>query len=303
MREETLVVVNPIAGGGRARRAQRAVSEYLAAQGHRAVFIESRSSEDLRKKAAAAAASGYGNLVALGGDGAIHHLIEGAFGSGVVFGIIPAGNGNDIAAALGIPLDPVAAADSFLKSQPQAVDVIRTYFPDAQPRRTTFFLGAGGMGLDAEAARLANTRFARWPGVTRYIAGALRAFAEFEPLEVEIESDVVRSRERALFVAVANGARYGSGVRIAPQARMNDAKLDITVVSEIPWVRLIEAFPIILQSGDLHWPEIQRFQARRVALRPDRPALVHGDGEVLGEAPVEMEVLPGAIRVAAPALR
>ncbi len=78
---------------------------------------------------------------------------------------------------------------------------------------------------------------------------------------------------------------------------MNDGWLDVTLVGEMPWPRLLEAIPVVLRSRDWRLDEVRRYRARRVTLRPDRPALVHGDGEPLGEAPAEFEVLPGAIRV------
>src|SRR5271156_1236554 len=95
MKPDTLVIVNPTSGGGRASRACRAK------------FIHSKSSEDIREQAAHAAADGFRIIVALGGDGAFHHLVEGIRGTDVVAGFFPAGNGNDIARALGIPRDPV----------------------------------------------------------------------------------------------------------------------------------------------------------------------------------------------------
>ena len=100
--------------------------------------------------------------------------------------------------------------------------------------RETVFVGAGGAGLDAEAAQLANTRFKRWPGVTRYIAGALWAWRDFRAVEFEAIIDDVPWRGRAMFAAVANGPCYGSGVRIAPLAQMDDGWLDITIVREMP---------------------------------------------------------------------
>jgi diacylglycerol kinase (ATP) len=301
MRPETLVIVNPIAGGGRAGRVQSKVRDYLMQRNHPADFIESRGTGDLREQAEQAAAAGYRKLVALGGDGAFHHMVEGAFGADVTLGFFPAGNGNDIAAALGIPRDPIEAVHAFLKSQPRRVDVIRVRFADGNPTSQAMYIGAGGMGLDAEAAHLANTRFKRWPGVTRYIAGAFRALRNFEPFEIELDLDGRIERERAIFVAVANGPCYGSGIRIAPDACVDDGLLEVTLVHPIPWTRLVEAFPLVLRSGDIRWPEIRRFRGCRVAMRPDRSALVHGDGEILGRTPAEFEVLPGAIRMIAPA--
>jgi YegS/Rv2252/BmrU family lipid kinase len=296
MKADTLVIVNPVAGGGRALQAERLVASYLAEQGKSAEFVRSSGSEDVRERAKAAAVR-YRYVVALGGDGAFHHLIEGVYGTDTIAGIFPAGNGNDIARGLGIPLDPVRAANAFLHARPRAVDLVRVRFGEG---RTAHFIGAGGMGLDAEAAHLANTRFKNWPGVTRYLAGALWTFFHEPALELCAEIDSVRWAGWALFVAVANATSYGSGVRIAPDAKMEDGWLNVVLVGEVSWKRLIEAIPILLTSGDLRYEEVHRFRCRRVRLQTERPAKVHGDGELLGESPAEFEIVPGAIRVMAP---
>lgn len=297
MKPDTLVIVNPASGGGRALRAEPEVASLLAARGCHATFLHSKCSDDIREQAARAASDGFGTVVALGGDGAFHHLVEGIRGTDVVAGFFPAGNGNDIAQALGIPRDPVTAAHAFLHAQPRAVDLVRVRFGAG---RVAHYMGAGGMGLDAEAAHLANTRFRAWPGVTRYLAGAFTIFFREPLLDVAVEMDEASWSGHALFVAVANATSYGSGVRIAPQARMDDGLLDVVIVGDVGLLRLLEAIPIVLTSGNLRgFPEVTRYRCRRVSLRADRAARVHGDGEALGEAPAEFEILPGAIRVMA----
>lgn len=297
MKTDTLVIVNPVAGGGAALRAEPLVASYLAEQGRNVQFVRSRNSEDVRERAAKAAAAGYRYVVALGGDGVLHHVVEGLYGTEAIAGIFPAGNGNDIARDLGIPNDPVRAADLFLHSRPRALDLIRVRFQDG---RTAHYIGAGGVGLDAEAAHLANTRFKAWPGLTRYLAGTLWTFFHEPTLELRAEMDGAQWAGRALFAAVANTTSYGSGVRIAPDAKMDDGWLNVVLVGEVEWTRLFEAIPILLTSGKLHYEEVRRFRCRRVRLEADRLAKVHGDGELLGESPAEFEILPAAMRVMAP---
>ncbi len=297
MRPDTLIIVNPVSGGGRALRAEPLVASYFAGQGRSVQFVHSRSSEDIREQAAKGAAAGYRYVIALGGDGAFHHLVEGLLGTDAIAGFFPAGNGNDIARDLGIPPDAMSAAAAFLNSKPRAVDVVRVRFSDG---RTSHFMGAGGMGLDAEAAHLANTRFKKWPGVTRYLAGALWTFFLEPAFELVAEMDETHWGGRALFAAVANATSYGSGVRIAPDAKIDDGWLNVVLVEDLAWTRLVEAIPIILTTGDVRFDEVKRFRCRRVVLRANRPVKVHGDGELLGESPAEFEILPGAIRVMAP---
>ncbi len=298
MRPDTLIIVNPASGGGRASAAEPLVASCLAAQSKSVQFVHSRSSEDIREKASTAAAEGYRYVVALGGDGAFHYVVEGIRGTGAVAGFFPAGNGNDIARDLGIPPDAVSAAAAFCHSVPRSVDLVRVEFRDAH---TAHFIGAGGMGLDAEAAHLANTRFKSWPGVTRYLSGALWTFFREPAFELEAELDGTRWAGRAIFAAVANATSYGSGVRIAPDAKMDDGQLEVVLVSDIAWSRLVEAIPIVLTTGDLRFDEVKRFRCRRVVLWADRAVKVHGDGELLGESPAEFEILPGAVRVMVPA--
>jgi diacylglycerol kinase (ATP) len=293
-----LIIVNPASGGGRALAVEPLVASYLAAQSKSVQFVHSRSSEDIPELAAKGAAEGYRYVIALGGDGAFHHVVEGIRGTDAIAGFFPAGNGNDIARDLGIPADAVSAAAAFCHSVPRTVDLVRVQFRDG---RTAHFLGAGGMGLDAEAAHLANTQFKSWPGVTRYLAGAMWTFFREPAFELEAELDGTPWAGRTLFAAVANATSYGSGVRIAPDAKMDDGQLEVVLVSDIAWSRLVEAIPIVLTTGDVRFDEVKRFRCRRVVLRADRAVKVHGDGELLGESPAEFEILPGAIQVMVPA--
>jgi YegS/Rv2252/BmrU family lipid kinase len=293
-------VANPTAGRGRALRAQPEVADYLARQGCQADFIRSENSNDLERRAADGVAADYRTIVALGGDGTFHHLVKATLGAGVALGFFPAGGGNDIAVSLGIPDDPVAAAHVFLHSQPRPMDILRARFSGGNTR---IYVGGGGLGLDAEAARYANGRFRRLPGAARYVAGALWALAAFQPLRIEVEMDgkpVAAASGPVLLAAAVNTPTYGAGVHIAPAAKIDDGWLDLVLVAQVPWTRLLELIPVFLRTGDVREPEVRRFRARRVALRADRPASFHGDGELLGNAPVEIENLPKAIRVVAP---
>jgi diacylglycerol kinase (ATP) len=105
-------------------------------------------------------------------------------------------------------------------------------------------------------------------------------------------------------VVIANSTRYGSGIRIAPEAKMDDGWMDVALVREVQLMRLVEAIPIVLTSGDLRgFPEVRRYRCKRIVLQTERSAKVHGDGELLGETPVELTVLPQAVRVMTPAGR
>ncbi len=300
MPARALVLVNPAAGGGRAKSAAARVAAYFEMQKFAAEFIEPRGPEELEHTARDAIARGNRLLVALGGDGTFQCLANAALETDMILGLLPAGGGNDIAASLGIPDEPVAAARALLHGTPRAVDVLRARTSDGHTR---CYVGGGGLGLDAETARLASGRFRRLPGAARYVASALWALASFQPLDIEAELDGDSSRQirsRALFATVANTPSYGAGVKIAPDARVDDGLANLVLVGALTVPQVLDLIPRILRTGDLRLPEIQRFTARRVRLQTGRPATFHGDGEILGAAPVEIEVIPSAIRVLAP---
>lgn len=294
---ETLVIVNPAAGGGRAARAESKIARLFANHGRFAEFVHSLSGEDAQEQARCAAGRGFQYVAALGGDGIFHHVVNGLIGTDCVAAFFPAGNGNDIAEGLGIPDDPVQAAELFLKTAARPVDVVRVRFEDG---RATYFVGAGGMGLDAEAALQANTRFRRWPGVSRYLAGAFWTFRRESSFYLRADIDGVEWSGKAILAAVANSPCYGSGIRIAPDAKMDDGLLNVALVEVVGWLRLLHGLAILVTNRELKFEEVKRFTARRIRLQAERSVKVHGDGELLGESPAEFEVLAGALRVKAP---
>ncbi|MGH9795339.1 MAG: diacylglycerol/lipid kinase family protein [Candidatus Acidiferrales bacterium] len=291
---KTLLLINPVAGGGRARRSAPHVTALLRKHGIHLGVAESRDAQDVRAHAAGAAAAGFRNVAVLGGDGTLHHAVNAALQTGVNFAFFPAGNGNDMARGLGIPLDPIAAAYAFVRGHPRPVDLLRARFACGE---TAHVLSACGVGLDGQAARLAATRFRRLPGAMRYVVAALYALVGFKPLQMEVEWGEGNCFGPLPLAAVANGPSYGAGIRIEPAARMDDGLLNVVLVQPLPVTRVLEAIPILLRDGNLRWPEIRRIRTRRVRLTPrDGSAAFHGDGELSGTPPVEIEVAPAATR-------
>ena len=299
---QILVLVNPAAGRGCARQFIPAIASLFRKRGVAVEFVTPQDATELAMQATLGAAH-HDAILVMGGDGTFQHVVRSTLGSRTPLGILPVGGGNDVAAALGIPKDPIAAAAAFLGGTPRPMDVFRAQFSDG---RAAVYLGGGGIGLDAAAARLASGRFSHWPGAARYFASALSAMVGFVAPAVEVELDgacILAHAEPMLLAVVTNTPTYGAGIRIAPEAKIDDGLLDVTLVSELSWARVLEAFPVLLRTGDLRWPEVKRFRGRRVVLRTKRPAPFHGDGEILGETPVEISVLTGAINVIAPRQR
>jgi diacylglycerol kinase (ATP) len=295
------VFVNPRAGDGRARRFLSAIQRIFAERSFPADFIVTESADALESHARTAIQAGRRVLLAMGGDGTLQALVNAAHGREVVLGILPTGGGNDFAAALGLPKNPVAAAVAVLSGKPRWVDVLCARTADGNRH---LYVGGGGVGLDADAASYAAT-YARLPGRVRYIAAALRALREFKPLRVRAEfpgSALPSMEASALLAGVLNTPSYGAGLRLAPDTRIDDGLLTTLLVRDLSASQVLAVVPRLLARGDLPESYVARASATRARLTTDRECLFHGDGEILGPAPVEIEVLPNAVRVLAPAV-
>ncbi len=296
-----VVYANLAAGGGRARSFVPRIQQVFQAASVPAEFISVGSAVELEATALAAIRCGKRLLFALGGDGTLQPLVNAAFGADVILGVLPAGGGNDFAAGLQLPEDPVAAAEAILRGQPKAVDLARARTADGRVR---LYLGGGGVGIDAEAARHANGAFRYLPGRLRYVASALRAFCSYLPIDVRAEfprSGLPPIQAKSLLAAVLNTPTYGAGIRLAPDACLDDGWLDVVLVEELTAFQVLRLLPRLLKSGELHTPRVKRFRVQSVRFTTDRLCMFHGDGEILGPTPVEIEVVPHAVRVLAPA--
>ena len=295
-----LVFVNSAAGRRRAHSHLPLLRTLFDSVGVPAQFVETSGAAELESAARQAADQDHRVLLALGGDGTFQALVNGVYGSDVTVGILPAGGGNDFAAALGLPSDPVSAAQIILKSKPRFVDLVRVRTAD---ERTRLYAGGGGIGLDAEAALLASGPYRRLPGRLRYIASALRALSKHLPLKVRLEfpcEDLVPVESVSLLAGVLNTPTYGAGLRLAPDARIDDGLLHVVLLEDLSALSVLRLLPRLMGSGELRISRLKRWSVRSVRISADRPCLFHGDGEILGPAPVEIEVVPNAIPVLAP---
>jgi diacylglycerol kinase (ATP) len=295
-----VVFVNPRAGSGRAESYLPGIRKAFEAACVPAEFISIGSAEELESSTLAAIKSGKRLLFGLGGDGTLHGLVNAACGFDVVLGILPAGGGNDFAAALQLPEDPVEAAEAVLRGRLRRVDLARARTGDGRVR---LYLGGGGLGIDAEAARFASGAFRRLPGRSRYIASALRAFCRHRAIGVRAEfplSDLAPIESKCLLAAVLNTPTYGAGIRLAPEARVDDGWLDAVIVEDLSAFQVLGILPGLLRSGELRTPHTKRLRVQAVKFTTDRPCMFHGDGEILGPTPVEIDIVPQALRVLAP---
>jgi len=290
---------NQQAGGGKAAKLLYECKEIFRKCGISADIQITSSLDDLEARALKAVENGAQLLFAVGGDGTLQGLVNVAFGHDVVLGVVPAGGGNDFARALGLPRDPVEALLAALQGQPRKVDLARARFGDGRQR---LFLGGGGIGLDAATAKFSSGHFRNWPGRARYIASAICAYTGYRPRRVRITIDSEGSIpwQDCVLASVLNTPSFGAGIRPAPDARINDGLLDFVFLDELSIGRLLFALPQLALQGTLNLPHLRILRFRKMRIETETPAYFHGDGELLGPTPVEVEAVPNAVKFLAP---
>jgi len=294
-----LLLVNPSAGGSRAAGILPALRKF--AEGHH-WNIDIRVTTSLRDLEAiarqAAEARFVERIFVLGGDGTFQALLNAvAAYPEIVLGVIPAGDGNDLANSLALPSDPILAAAALLNGEIVGLDVVRARTADGVER---LYAGGGGVGLDAEAARHANGTFRNLRGRMRYVLGAVRALFGFRPLHVQTimtPGGPEPLLSTALVVAALNTPSYGGGVYLAPDAKTDDGKLELVLVEDLSLLQILLLLPALVLHGRLQTNRIRRFRVQYARIETDLPAWFHADGELLGLTPVEVSVVPNAVRV------
>ncbi|HOZ59461.1 MAG TPA: diacylglycerol kinase [Nakamurella multipartita] len=282
------VLVNPLAGRGRARRvAGRAIAE-LRRCGVDVQVVVTRSAEHATQAAAEAVAAARDAVVVCGGDGAIAAVLPVLAGGTVPLGVLAGGSGNDFARALGLPVrDPIAAARVVARGVAGRVDLGRI--------GERWFGTVVAAGFDARVNERMNAM--TWPrGRLRYHAALIAELAAFRPLPFTIEVDGQRLDGDAMLVAVANTGSYGGGMRICPDARFDDALLDVTVVTSISRAKLVRLFPSVYSGRHVRRPEVLTLRGRCVRL--SAPGVIaYADGERVGPLPATVTAVPGALAV------
>jgi YegS/Rv2252/BmrU family lipid kinase len=284
------LLVNPSAAGGRSLKLLPRVEAALDAR--RAVFrVEKTRSLDHGAELALRAAEVGEVPVVVSGDGLLGVVGGAMAGSDVPLGLIPAGRGNDLARALGIPTEPEAAVDTVLDGRSRLIDV-----GEANGKR---FLGIASVGFDSECNRLANeTHWLR--GNSVYAYSMVRTLIGWRTARFTVAIGEERKRLSGYFVAVANNSVYGGGMWIAPKAELDDGEFDVVAITEVGKLRFLRGLRDVLKGTHIDKPEVTSFRAPRLELDASRPFPVYADGDHLTDLPVSLRVLPRCLSILVP---
>ena len=264
-------------------------------------------------------------ILVFGGDGTVHRHLPQLVKLRLPVLVVPHGSGNDFARALHLRSvdDALRAWRQFASGggsvrqvdlgiiaplvPPDAGGAPAPHGPAPHGSGTGRYFGCvGGVGLDVEVARRAN----RLPRALRrrggYLISLLPALSGFRPIGVRVQASLgeatlsTRYAGPAMLVAFANTPTYGGGIRIAPDARLDDGKIEVCVVEAMGKLRLLRLFPSVFSGRHLTLAEVRYFQAQSLRIETETPAEVYADGEYVCSTPVEVRVEGGALQMIVP---
>jgi diacylglycerol kinase (ATP) len=289
-----LVLQNARSGTASRRRRAKAFVETLRSQGM-AVDVETPPSADrMRARAESVRRSSHDVLLVSGGDGtlsaAVNGLVRAPKDERPALAVLPLGRGNDFAAEIGIRGEGDALR-ALTGSGRRRVDLGRS--------GAGVFLGVAGTGFDARAARRAQET-PILSGSLLYTYAVLRTLVDYRPLVARVRFERGEFEGPLTFAATGNASRYGGGMRITPEAELDDGLLDLCLVREISRATLLWMFPTVFSGRHLAHPRVEYHKTRFVEIETDEPAEVFADGELLQATPIRMDVLPRELELVVP---
>ena len=258
--------------------------------------VRTRASGDAARAAQVAGVRGIPRVVGAGGDGTLHEVVQGLAGAfeRVQLGLLPLGTGNDFARFVGIPTELDQALAILERGEERRVDVLRL---EPHGGATRWILNTSGAGFSAVVSDRADGKKESW-GALAYSLGAMEALPELQTYRLRLHLDDDPAREMdAWSLVVTNGGSIAGGIRVAPDARLDDGRVELMVIPEMPMTTLALVLPKILLGQHTEDDALFRRTVRRMRVESEPPMPLNADGEPAGETPAVYEVEPGRLRL------
>lgn len=309
---ETVVIVNPKSQGGAVGRRWPEIAESVA----RVLpfdDVQTKGPGDATLLARQALRGGASRVIALGGDGTINEVVSGFFDEAgqvlapeATFGLLPYGTGGDFRRTMGVPRDLTEAAKVILAGHRRKLDVGRLTYRDAEGReRLRMFANIASFGVSGVVDRLVNESGKKL-GKLSFALATARATWSYKNQRVELVFDEQASSRLEVTintVAVANGRFFGGGMKVAPEAEVDDGAFDVVAMGDFGFGDLLRSGRRLYQGTHLTMDKVSHRRARVVEASPIDPGAVvelDVDGENLGRLPARFELMPSAVWMAVP---
>lgn len=302
--KRVVVAINPSASFGAKRSIGPALVQTLRGDGHDVQSLTEPSWAELLESARAAVKSKPDALIVVGGDGIVNLGANLVAGTKVPLGIIPSGTGNDMARSLGIPHDDTEGAirvlAGALRTGPRTIDAGLISYTDDETGRPAqrWFLCALSAGFDAIVNERANNM--RNPkGPSRYIVALMIELAKLKRIAYRLTLDGRVIETEGSLVSLGNAISLGGGMNITPDAQLDDGLFDVLIVKPLSRLAFLRIFPRVFKGEHVSDPRVTIERAKTVRIEAEG-ITAYGDGERIAPLPIDVEIVPGAVRVLAP---
>ncbi len=283
------LIVNPIAGGGRAISLLPKIKAFFQRSDVEYDIYLTRKPEDAIEAASAAAADGYEIIVAVGGDGTVNEVLNGIAGTDTILAALHGGKGNDFATAVNMPRNTEEACQALLRAEVKFIDLGKVM--------DRYFINSVGVGFDAAVALRVNKGVRLLSGVSAYTYAFFRTLSAYEPVEMEIDLGNGPVKGRPLLVAVGIGQAYGGGMKILPDAVQDDGLFDICIMETMSRLSLVYHFPKVFNGTLKNIEQAGMHRASEVKLTLSEPRPLHLEGEVLFGDDLHFTLEPRGMKV------
>ncbi len=304
MSKKVKLILNPMADMGRASKTAntlRPIAQEFKGELTWSGTVYPGHAVELAKQAAE---EGYDMVVALGGDGTVHEVMNGlmqvAENKRPAMGVVPIGSGNDFAYAIGITQKPDRALAHALQSENiQAIDI--GLLTDEHGRKE-FFDNTLGMGFDAVVTIRSHT-LPILKGFLMYLAAVIQTIIlNHSPARVQVETDSEKWENSLLMLTLCNGAREGGGFMLSPNSKNDDGKMEFVAVTNVSRLTMFRLVPEFMKGTHMRFKQVRMGEFKKLTLTSDRPLYIHADGEIFTSfgsnlRKVSFEILPKALRV------
>jgi diacylglycerol kinase (ATP) len=280
-----LIAINPHSGNGRGATVAAKVTQFLSARNIAYQSMAAGSAEELTHLLTQELSEKkYKGVIAVGGDGLAHLVLQVCVPRHIPFAVVPAGTGNDFVRTLGwslVGVEPLL--QRVTTTEPSPIDLGNV---DSE-----WFGAILSTGFDSVVNERANRL--SWPkGPQRYNLAIALELPRFTPIEYEITCDSKSFTTKAMLVAIGNGKSYGGGMNICPQAQLHDGLFDVVILEPVSKVEFIKVFPTVYSGAHITHPKVKSLRAQKVTITAK--AIAYADGERIGPAPISAECVKDA---------
>ena len=296
--DDYILIVNPISGKGKGKDVAEQAHNALTTANQQGELKLTTGVDDVRRFTQDAISNGIKCVIACGGDGTLHEVVNTIAGvPDVTLGVLPCGRGNDLATAMKIPRKPERAIQTLLSGTTRRMDLGHVR---SEKGSEHYFTTIATCGYDTEVSRLAASRKTPFAGTASYIYAAIVTLKDYECPSVRIEGDFGIYENAILLTATGITSSYGGGFKIVPNARFDDGLFDVCIIRSVSSFTVLGLMVTLFWGGHVFHPAVEIHQTRSLKIETDPPVMLYADGEPMCETPATIEIIKHGLNVLGP---